>query len=322
MKWENLWYNRKANEEKIMIPNYQECMLPLLQFSSDEKAHTVSEAAAHISDFFELTQDEREQMLPSGVQTIIFNRVGWARTYLKKAGLLEDPQRGTFQITQRGLDLLKENPQEINTKFLYRYEEFINFRTKHTDNEKAQNILQNDVNSNATPEESIEFGFQKLKESLAQDIISKIMDCSPRFFERLVVELLVKIGYGGTLKEAGQVLGKSGDGGIDGIIKEDKLGLDVIYIQAKRWENVVDRPEIQKFAGALLGQKAKKGIFITSSWFTNEAIDFVKNLDNKIILIDGEMLTDLMIECGLGVSTYKSYDLKRIDLDYFSDEGN
>lgn len=305
-----------------MIPNYQECMLPVLQFASDGKAHTVSEATAHISDFFQLTQDEREQMLPSGVQTIIFNRVGWARTYLKKAGLLEDPQRGTFQITQRGLDLLKEKPKEINTKFLYRYEEFIDFRTKHTETGKTQSVLQNDVESNATPEESIEFGYQKLKESLAQDIISKIMDCSPRFFERLVVELLVKIGYGGTLKEAGQVLGKSGDGGIDGIIKEDKLGLDVIYIQAKRWENVVGRPEIQKFAGALLGQKAKKGIFITSSWFTNEAIDFVKNLDNKIILIDGEMLTDLMIESGLGVSTYKSYDLKRIDLDYFSDEGN
>ncbi len=301
-----------------MIPNYQSCMLPLLKFASDEKIHTLPEAVAYIASLFNLTEEEKKQMLPSGTQTIIFNRVGWAKTYLKKAGLLEDPKRATFRITKRGIDLLKENPPEINTKYLTRYEEFVAFQNNKS--EKNKNVISEETQSNITPEESIEFGFQKLKDSVSEDIINKIKECSSNFFEKLVVELLVKMGYGGTLKEAGQVLGKSGDGGIDGIIKEDKLGLDVIYIQAKRWENVVGRPEIQKFAGALLGQKAKKGIFITTSWFTNEALDFVKNLDSKIVLIDGEMLTDLMIEYNLGVSTYKIYELKRIDNDYFVED--
>lgn len=303
-----------------MIPDYQACMLPLLKFASDEKIHTLPEAVTHIANLFHLTEEEKQQMLPSGLQAVIFNRVGWARTYLKKAGLLEDPKRATFKITNRGIDLLKENLPEISTKYLNRYEEFVTFRNKKTNKNHVENVLNEENDSNITPEESIEFGFQKLKESVSEDIITKIKECSPGFFERLVVELLVKMGYGGTLKEAGQVLGKSGDGGIDGIIKEDKLGLDVIYIQAKRWENVVGRPEIQKFAGALLGQKAKKGIFITTSWFTSDALDFVKNLDSKIVLIDGEMLTDLMIEFNLGVSTYKSYELKKIDSDYFVEE--
>jgi restriction system protein len=295
-------------------------MLPLLKFASDEKIHTLPEAVAYIASLFNLTEEEKKQMLPSGTQTIIFNRVGWAKTYLKKAGLLEDPKRATFRITKRGIDLLKENPPEINTKYLTRYEEFVVFQNNKSEKNKNKNVISEETQSNITPEESIEFGFQKLKDSVSEDIINKIKECSSNFFEKLVVELLVKMGYGGTLKEAGQVLGKSGDGGIDGIIKEDKLGLDVIYIQAKRWENVVGRPEIQKFAGALLGQKAKKGIFITTSWFTNDALDFVKNLDSKIVLIDGEMLTDLMIEYNLGVSTYKIYELKRIDNDYFVED--
>lgn len=303
-----------------MIPDYQSCMLPLLKFASDDKIHTLPEAVASIAKTFNLNEEEKQQMLPSGLQAVIFNRVGWARTYLKKAGLLEDPKRATFRITKRGLDLLSEHPSEINTKYLNRYEEFVAFRNKKNDKSNNNNVISEENESNVTPEESIEFGFQKLKDSVSEDLINKIKECSPGFFEKLVVELLVKMGYGGTLKEAGKVLGKSGDEGIDGIIKEDKLGLDVIYIQAKRWENVVGRPEIQKFAGALLGQKAKKGIFMTTSWFTNEALDFVRNLDSKIVLIDGEMLTDLMIEFNLGVSTYKSYELKKIDSDYFVEE--
>jgi len=295
-------------------------MLPLLKFASDDKIHTLPEAVASIAKTFNLNEEEKQQMLPSGLQAVIFNRVGWARTYLKKAGLLEDPKRATFRITKRGLDLLSEHPSEINTKYLNRYEEFVAFRNKKNDKSNNNNVISEENESNVTPEESIEFGFQKLKDSVSEDLINKIKECSPGFFEKFVVELLVKMGYGGTLKEAGKVLGKSGDEGIDGIIKEDKLGLDVIYIQAKRWENVVGRPEIQKFAGALLGQKAKKGIFMTTSWFTNEALDFVRNLDSKIVLIDGEMLTDLMIEFNLGVSTYKSYELKKIDSDYFVEE--
>jgi restriction system protein len=295
-------------------------MLPLLQFCSDKQIHKLSEAVDFISKKFNLTEDEKVQMLPSGLQAIIVNRVGWAKTYMKKALLIEDPKRATFQITQRGLDLLSEKPKEINTKYLERYEEFVAFRKRKNDHEQTKDNSITENGSNITPEESIEFGFSKLKESISEEIISRIKECSPAFFERLVVELLVKMGYGGTLQEAGKVVGKSGDGGIDGIIKEDKLGLDVIYIQAKRWENVVGRPEIQKFAGALLGQKAKKGIFITTSWYSNDALDFVKNLDSKIVLIDGEMLTELMIEYNLGVSTYKSFELKRIDSDYFEEE--
>ena len=304
-----------------MIPDYQSCMLPLLRFASDRKVHKISEAVEYISNQLKLSDEERNQMLPSGLQAVIVNRIGWAKTYMKKALLLEDPKRATFQITQRGLDLLSENPNEINTKYLERYDEFVAFRkrkNKHDTNEDNNSIIESE--SSITPEESIEFGYSKLNESISEEIIDKIKECSPAFFEKLVVELLVKMGYGGTLQEAGKVVGKSGDGGIDGIIKEDKLGLDVIYIQAKRWENVVGRPEIQKFAGALLGQKAKKGIFITTSWYTTDALDFVKNLDSKIVLIDGEMLTQLMLEYNLGVTTYKSYELKRIDSDFFEEE--
>ena len=307
-----------TQEEIMMIPDYQACMLPLLKFVSDKNEHNMKEVIDHFNILFDLTDEEKTRMLPSGLQSVIMNRAGWARTYLKKAGLIEQPKRAFFQITQRGLDLLNEGIKEINIKVLDRYEEFKAFRAKKIDQiEDDKNEIRSDIK---TPEESIEIGFQRLNDSISEDIIIKVKECSPSFFEKLVVDLFIKMGYGGSLKDAGHVIGKSGDGGIDGIIKEDKLGLDVIYIQAKRWENVVGRPEIQKFAGALLGQKAKKGIFITTSWFTAEAKDFVKGLDNKIILIDGEMLAELMLEYNLGVSIYKSYNLKRVDSDYFIEE--
>jgi len=307
-----------TQEEIMMIPDYQACMLPLLKFVSDKNEHNMKEVIDHFNNLFDLTDEEKTRMLPSGLQSVIMNRAGWARTYLKKAGLIEQPKRAFFQITQRGLDLLNEGIKEINIKVLDRYEEFKAFRAKKIDQiEDDKNEIRSDIK---TPEESIEIGFQRLNDSISEDIIIKVKECSPSFFEKLVVDLFIKMGYGGSLKDAGHVIGKSGDGGIDGIIKEDKLGLDVIYIQAKRWENVVGRPEIQKFAGALLGQKAKKGIFITTSWFTAEAKDFVKGLDNKIILIDGEMLAELMLEYNLGVSIYKSYNLKRVDSDYFIEE--
>lgn len=252
------------------------------------------------------------------MQSVILNRAGWARTYLKKAGLIEQPRRAYFKITQRGLDLLKENLAEVNIKVLDRYEEFKDFRTKKT--LISTEDKSDEIEDTKTPEEAIENGFVRLNESISEEIINKVKECSPAFFEKLVVDLFIKMGYGGTLKDAGKVIGKSGDEGIDGIIKEDKLGLDVIYIQAKRWENVVGRPEIQKFAGALLGQKAKKGIFITTSWFTSEAMEFAKGIENKIVLIDGDMLAKLMLEYDIGVSIYKNYSLKKIDTDYFVEE--
>lgn len=303
----------------MSIPDYQTCMLPLLQFAGDGEEHKLSNAIQALSAKFELSKAEMEELLPSGTQAIIANRIGWARTYLKKAGLLSDPKRGYFQITDRGKDLLKTTPKEINTKFLRQYEEFNEFQrksnSKPTPDESAP-----EHPAYATPEEALEYGYQKLTENLSDDILEKIMSCSPAFFERLVVELLVKMGYGGSLKEAASIVGKTGDAGIDGVIKEDKLGLDAIYIQAKRWETVVGRPEIQKFVGALDGQKARKGIFNTTSSFTREAIEYAKGTTMKVVLIDGERLSDLMMENNLGVSTIMSYEIKRVDSDYFNDE--
>jgi restriction system protein len=302
----------------MAIPDYQAFMLPLLRLAEDGKEHKVSDAIDALSDTFGLSDEEKEALLPSGTQTIIYNRIGWARTYLHKAGLLNTPQRGYFQITGRGRELLKQKPEEINIDTLNRYDEFKSFRAAHKD--KAANRVKNEVDNYGTPEEALEYGYQRINENLSEELLKTVKSCSPAFFERLVVDLLVKMGYGGSRKEAGEVLGKSGDGGIDGIIKEDKLGLDIIYVQAKRWENVVGRPEIQKFAGALLGQKARKGIFITTSGFTGEAVDYAKNLETKVILMDGCSLADLMIEYGLGVSVLANYEIKEIDTDYFMEE--
>jgi restriction system protein len=300
------------------IPDYQTCMLPLLKFASDGKAHKLLEATAALSDQFHLTPEERGLLLPSGTQYIIANRVGWARTYLKKAGLLTDPKRAFFQITDRGQDLLKENPKEISSKFLRRYEEFNEFLQKFSTRTIEEQVVDHPAYS--TPEEALEYGYQKLTENLSDELLEQIMSCPPSFFEKLVVELLVNMGYGGSLKEAASVVGKSGDAGIDGIIKEDKLGLDAIYIQAKRWDSVVGRPEIQKFVGALDGQKARKGIFITTSSFTKDAIDYAKGTTVKVVLIDGSMLADLMMENNLGVTTTMTYEIKRVDTDYFADD--
>ena len=297
-----------------MIPDYQTCMLPLLKYAADNKEHKFSDAVDVLSNQFKLTKEEREELLPSKTQEVISNRIGWARTYMKKAGLLEDTRRGYFKITERGLGVINENLEKITTKYLGKFDEFKEFRQKHNEKESiSENITTND----ATPEEMLETGYAKLSENLVDDILSKIAECSPSFFEHLVVDLLVHMGYGGSFSEAAQIVGKSGDEGIDGIIKEDKLGLDTIYIQAKRWKGVVGRPEIQKFAGALLGQKASKGVFITTSTFTKEADEYASSVDRKVVLIDGEKLASLMIEHNVGISTIRTFEIKRIDSDYF-----
>jgi len=302
----------------MAIPDYQTFMLPLLQLAEDGKEHKLTTAIDVLANKFNISDEEKEELLPSGTQTIIYNRIGWARTYLHKAGLLNTPKRGSFQITNRGKELLKQHPKEINVNTLNQYDEFKSFRTANKD--KVANKVQDEAYNFGTPEEALEYGYQRINENLSEELLKTVKSCSPVFFERLVVDLLVNMGYGGSRKEAGEVLGKSGDGGIDGIIKEDKLGLDIIYVQAKRWENVVGRPEIQKFAGALLGQKARKGIFITTSGFTNDAAQYVKNLENKVILIDGLRLAELMIEYNLGVSVLANYEIKNIDTDYFIEE--
>jgi restriction system protein len=302
----------------MAIPDYQSIMLPLLQFLADGREHSLREAIEKLSEVFDLSEDEKKELLPSGGQLVFGNRVGWARTYMKKAGLIESTRRGYFKITQRGMEALKQNPAEINAKFLERYPEFIQFReVRRVKEGKKQHEAE--PTSKQSPEDLLVYGYQQIRQELADEILAQIKSCSFSFFEKLVVELLVKIGYGGSRKDAGEAIGRTRDEGIDGIIKEDKLGLDIIYIQAKKWENTVSRPEIQKFAGALQGKRARKGIFITTANYSKEALDFVLTIDSKIILIDGEQLAQLMIDYDIGVSQVASYDIKKIDLDYFID---
>ncbi len=300
----------------MAIPDFQSIMLPLLLKASNGKEFSLKDYVVLLANDFQLSDEERNELLPSGRQARFNNCVSWAAIYLYKAGLLERLKRGQYKISTRGREVLRDNPGEINIKFLDRFPEFLAFRKpdkKEEDNGGQQHVVR-------TPEEALEAAHQTLKESLAEEIIQVIKQCSPEFFERLVIDVLVKMGYGGSHKEAGQAVGKSGDGGIDGIIKEDRLGLDIIYIQAKHWEGVVGRPEIQKFAGALQGNRARKGIFITTSSFTKEAEDYVSRIDTKIILVDGARLAEFMIEHNVGVTTIARYEVKRIDSDFFSEE--
>lgn len=304
----------------MAIPDYQTIMLPLLKLASDGKEHSSREAIDALANVFGLTQAERRELLTSGQQTFD-NRVGWATTYLKKAGLLEATRRSHFKITSRGVKVLAEGPQQINLKLLDRFPEFVEFRTRRSDTtgDGARPTATPVVEDEGTPEDAMDAAYKKLRNALASELIQQILGCSPAFFERLVVDLLVRMGYGGSRQDAGQAVGKSGDGGIDGIIKEDRLGLDVIYIQAKRWEGTVGRPEIQKFVGALHGQRAKKGIFITTSTFSNEAVQYAEMIESKVVLMDGETLAKLMIDHGVGVSPVASYEIKRVDSDYFAE---
>lgn len=306
----------------MAIPDYQTCMLPFLRFLGDKNEHTLRETEESLAKHFDLTDSERVELLQSGQQGIFKNRIGWARTYLKKAGLLEAPRRGVFKITDRGLATLETNPSRIDAKFLEQFPEFIEFReaSKISNEIKFSSDLTDTVPvTAATPEEAIELAYQGLREQLAQEILAVVLTCSPTFFEQLVVDLLVKMGYGGSRRDAGERIGQSGDGGIDGIIKEDRLGLDAIFIQAKRWQGSVGRPEIQKFVGALQGQRAKKGVFITTSWYTAEAIDYASRIDTKVVLLDGKTLSALMIDFDIGVAASASYVVKRIDSDYFEE---
>jgi restriction system protein len=269
---------------------------------------------------FSLSDTDLIEMLPSGATTIFGSRVSWACTYLKKAGLLSAPKRGFVSLTERGTEALAKNPAVINVAFLKQYAEFRVFQTNTKANDQESEGNTSELSQVKTPNETVESGYQKLRAQLADDLLETVKSCSPSFFERLVIDLLVRMGYGGSLADAGRAVGKSGDGGIDGIIKEDKLGLDVIYIQAKRWDqNSIGRPHVQQFAGALQGQRAGKGIFITTSSFTDDARDFVKGIGSKIVLIDGGELAELMIDHGIGVATSAIYEIKRIDSDYFAD---
>jgi restriction system protein len=301
------------------IPDFQSLMRPLLDCASDGKEHALREVIDRLAVQCGLADVERKQLLPSGNQEVFVNRVAWAKTHLKMAGLLDSPKRGYLNITPLGINVLSEFPERIDLKVLRQQPGYLEARGG-TKSETQNKYCYQDLEASHTPEEHIELASLALRISLGSEILSKLRASSPSFFENLVVELLVAMGYGGTRKDAGQAIGRSGDEGIDGIIKEDRLGLDTIYIQAKRWLQTVGRPEIQKFAGALQGFRAKKGIFITTSDFSREAVEYASRIESRIVLIDGEMLWNLMIDFGIGVSKTATYEIKKIDNDYFDEE--
>lgn len=313
----------------MALPDYQAIMAPLLEFASDGSEHTIRDAYEAMARHFELSDADQRELLPSGRQETYKNRVGWARTYLAKAGLLENTRRGYFRITDRGQFELRDHASELSTAYLRKYDEFVEFQTpthsSRNDNtsvegavdEFPENFTEHHSAINATPEELVERAISELNAQLADELLDALAVSTPSFFERVVVELLVAMGYGGSRKEAGEIVGRSGDAGIDGIIKEDRLGLDAIYVQAKRWEGSVGSPEIQKFVGALQGQRAHKGVFITTSRFTPDAKDYAQQVQTRVILIDGLDLARLMIEFGIGTSVVATYHVSRLDSDFF-----
>jgi restriction system protein len=307
----------------MAIPDYQTLMLPLLRSISDGRESRSREVVAQLASEFSLTVEERSQLLPSGSARLFDNRVGWASFYLKQARLIEKPKRGVLRITRRGLELLAENPPRIDLAILERYPEFVELRGRRAS--QRQPAETNETAAAAelpreTPNDALANAYTQLRVQLEIELLQQISQASPAFFEQLVVDVLVAMGYGGTRQDAGSAIGQSGDHGIDGIINEDQLGLDVIYLQAKRWESTVGRPEIQKFAGALHEHRARKGVFITTSKFSSEAKDYVSRIDTRIILIDGERLAQLMVDHGVGVTTVGTFHVERIDSDYFSEE--
>ena len=304
----------------MAIPDFQTIMKPLLQLASDGKQHSNREAREILARTFKLNEEEKNALLPSGRQGIFVNRIAWAKAYLQQARLLDTPERGHFRITDRGREALKDAPERITISFLQKFPEFAEFRTPTKKPKDSQTEPNTDEEEQRTPEETLEAAHLRLRADLAAELLGRVKTSSPRFFEHLVVELLLKMGYGGSREEAGEAVGGAGDEGIDGVISEDRLGLDTIYLQAKRWEGTVGRPEIQKFVGALQGKRARKGVFITTGLFSTDAREYVKNIDTKVVLIDGKQLAELMIDFNVGVDPVISYEVKKITLDYFDED--
>jgi restriction system protein len=304
-----------------MIPDFQSVFLPFLKFHGDGKPHTTNEAEEYLANFFHLTDTERQELLPSGKQARFRNRVAWTASHLKQARLVEPVSRGVYQITDRGQEVLRENPLKLNLPYLMRFPEFQEFRMRRSVPEEETKAEQTrEEHSTQTPEELLEGTYQALRNILARELLEKIKASSPFFFEQVVIDLLVAMGYGGSRIEAASLTKRGSDDGIDGIIKEDKLGLDTIYVQAKRWDGVVGRPVVQAFSGSLDGVRARKGVLLTTSRFSSDALDYVARIEKKIVLIDGEKLADLMIEHNVGVSEAQRYVIKKVDADYFGEE--
>lgn len=305
----------------MAVPDFQSLMLPMLEFAADEKEHSMQATRDALSKKLNLSSEDLEERLPSGRQTTFANRVAWAKVYLTQAGLLESPKRGYFFISERGKDVLAQTPSRIDIKYLERFPEFQEFRKAGNKSQKEKQVHSSASESESTtPEETLELAYQQLRDEIANQLLHQVKSNSPEFFEKLVVNLLVRMGYGGSVKEAGRATRRTSDEGIDGMIKEDRLGLDAIYLQAKRWDAPVGRPEIQKFVGALHGKRAKKGVFITTSRFSNEALEYSKQIDPKVVLVDGHDLVQLMIDYGVGVSSAAVYEVKKVDTDFFIED--
>lgn len=303
----------------MAVPEFQTFMLPVLQHCADGQEHKTGETTDAVADKLGLSEADRQELLESGVQTRLKNRIAWSLIYLERARLLERVRRGCYRITDRGRTVLNENPERIDKSYLKRFPEFVEFATVRT-TASGEEADSSEEDAGLTPEERLESAYRSLRKALAAELLEKVRQCSPQFFENLVVDLLVGMGYGGSRTDAGRAIGRTGDGGIDGIIKEDRLGLDVVLIQAKRWEAPVGAPVVRDFAGSLEGQRARKGVLITTSRFTSDAAEYVSRIEKKIVLIDGEQLAELMIDHGVGVMETARYALKKIDSDYFGEE--
>ncbi|MDO9633038.1 MAG: restriction endonuclease [Humidesulfovibrio sp.] len=304
----------------MAVPSFQEHMLPTLLVFADGKEKHVKDIREDVANRLQLTPEDRAEMTPGGSIPRYADRVNWSVTYFKQAQLIESTRRGYYKLATRGAELLQTNPSKIDIPLLMQYPEYAAFRNStHSQTESNHVPIAKVSDEASTPQELIDMGYKSITEELSASILSTVKQCSPEFFERLVVDLLLAMGYGGSRQEAGSITRKGSDEGIDGVINEDRLGLDVIYVQAKRWDNTVSRPEIQKFAGALQGMRATKGIFITTSSYSKDAHEYTNKITNKIVLIDGDRLSKLMIEHNVGVACAQVYEIKKIDSDYFSE---
>jgi restriction system protein len=310
----------------MALPTYEEVMLPILTILEASGPQHRRELASAVAEALHLSEEERVQKLPSGKASVIMSRVGWALAYMKQAQVIASPRRGVYHLTDRGKSVLASRPSKLDSEFLARFPEFREFqqraRVSATDSEAEMSVVHGGVavaSDSASPEEALDAAYGRLRTGLEEELLEAVKAAAPAFFEQLVVDLLVRMGYGGSRSDAARAVGRSGDGGIDGVIDEDRLGLDVIYVQAKRWESAVGRPEIQKFAGALQGQRARKGIFITTADFTREAEDYAQRIDSRIVLINGRRLARLMFDFDVGATPRSTYTVKQLDTDYFEE---
>jgi restriction system protein len=303
----------------MAVPDFQSFFLPVLRRAADGKEHSMAELREEVASDMKLSLEDLAAKLPSGAQTVFANRIAWSAVYLSKAGALERVKRGVFRIAERGRELLSLNEPKLTVQHLSKYPEFVAFHKGGGNDVTGLSETQTGppLAKNETPEEQLAGAYKVLRDALANDLLETVRKSSPSFFEELVVDLLVAMVYGGSVRDAGQAVGRSGDGGIDGIIKEDKLGLDVVYVQAKRWKDVIGRPVVQAFAGSLEGVRARKGVLITTSSFSQDALEYVKHIEKRIVLVDGKQLAELMIDHEVGVTVSRTYTVKRVDIDYF-----